>query len=204
MPTKNLITICIITIVSLFTMVMKDYILDPEHRGYFFNLAMAWAAVASLFALKAVYMEDLDILNHKVIILSGIWLLFFPNSAYLIVDPVLHVEDFLDLVTYIPSVILGIMVVIYSLNEVDKILETNFNETTSSAILAAILYITSFGVYLGLVGRWNSWDLFTQPVALLGWSASNLLNALPFSLLGTTVLAILYFFGKKILNPSLY
>jgi uncharacterized membrane protein len=95
------------------------------------------------------------------------------------------------------------MIVIYSLNEVDKILETNFNETVSSAILAAILYITSFGVYLGLVGRWNSWDLFTQPVALLSWSASNLLNALPFSLLGTTTLAILYFFGKKILNPSL-
>jgi uncharacterized membrane protein len=107
MPTKNLVTICIITIVSLFTMVMKDYILDPEHRGYFFNLAMAWAAIASLFALKAVYTKSLDILDHKVIILSGIWLLFFPNTAYLIVDPVLHVKNFLDMIVYTPSVILG-------------------------------------------------------------------------------------------------
>jgi len=182
-------------------MVMKDYILDPQHRGYFFNLAMAWVAVATLFALKT---TRHDILGPKQVFFIGLWLIFFPNVAYLIADPVLHVKNLVDLATYLPSVILGVTIVIYSLIEIEEILELHLNQLASSAVLALLLYTTSFGVYLGLIGRWNSWDLFTQPVALLSWSTNNLLNALPFSLVGTALLATLYFFGKKYLNPSHY
>lgn len=198
MPTKNLQTITLVHVISLLTMVTKDYVYGSSHTGYFFNLGMAWTPVVLLYLLKASPGKPL------AMIFFAAWLLFFPNAPYLIVDPFLHVKGALDLVVYIPSVILGVLIFVYSLKEIENMVSPYFSEEVVSGILAAIFYTTSFGLYLGLFGRWNSWDLFTQPIELLNWSFVNILNSAPFCLASIVGLAALYFYGKKILNPSLY
>ena len=36
------------------------------------------------------------------------------------------------------------------------------------ALVVGVLTVSSFGIYLGRVQRWNSWDVFLRPGALLG------------------------------------
>lgn len=204
MPTKNLLTINLVHIASLLTMAAKDYALGTSHTGYFFNLGMALTPVVLLYLLKVSYNHASDPIKPLIIFFFGTWLLFFPNAAYLILDPVLHVKNLLDLAVYFPSIILGIMIVVYCLKEIEDMLTPYFSEELVSLILAAIFYITSFGLYLGFFGRWNSWDLFTQPIQLISWSYGHILASAPFCLASVIGLAVIYFLGKKILNPSLY
>lgn len=202
MPTKNLLAIILVHVISLIAMEAKDYALGTSHTGYFFNLGMAWTPVALLYLLKVSYNHASGPIKPLIIFFFGTWLLFFPNATYLIVDPVLHVKSLLDLIVYAPSIILGIMIVVYSLKEIEDMFTPYFSEEVVSGILAAIFYTTSFGLYLGLFGRWNSWDLFTQPIQLLTWSYGHILTSAPFCLASIVGLAITYFLGKKILNPS--
>lgn len=204
MPTKNLLAINLVHIASLLTMVAKDYAIGTSHTGYFFNLGMALTPVVLLYLLKVSYNHASGPIKPLIIFFFGTWLLFFPNAVYLVIDPVLHVKNLLDLAVYFPSIILGIMIVVYCLKEIEDMLMPYFSEELVSVILATIFYITSFGLYLGLVGRWNSWDLFIQPVKLLSWAFANVLISAPFCLASIIGLAIIYFLGKKILNPSLY
>ena len=52
------------------------------------------------------------------------------------------------------------------------------------ALVVGVLAVSSFGIYLGRVQRWNSWDVFVRPGALLG-QLGDALHARP---IGLTVL----------------
>jgi uncharacterized membrane protein len=49
------------------------------------------------------------------------------------------------------------------------------------AMVVAVLALSSFGIYLGRVQRWNSWDVFIRPEALLG-EIANGFHAAPLAL----------------------
>ncbi len=46
------------------------------------------------------------------------------------------------------------------------------------ALVVAALALSSFGVYLGRVLRWNSWDVFVRPGSLLGAMSNGALHPL--------------------------
>src|SRR5919204_219728 len=46
------------------------------------------------------------------------------------------------------------------------------------AFVVGVLALSSFGIYLGRVQRWNSWDVFVRPGSLLGQIGSGLLDPL--------------------------
>jgi uncharacterized membrane protein len=74
--------------------------------------------------------------------------------------------------------------------------------------VAGILFVASFGVYLGRFHRWNSWDVLNNPIALGLEIFSKIMNpfdnykAWAITLLFTAVYSLLYFF-IKILPQSL-
>lgn len=203
MPVKTLSKLFFLTVLTIIAMNIKDYYLGVQHPGYYFNILMSLIPVALLSVLKAIYVRTCDLTHPGLLIVFGAWMIFFPNSAYLVIDPYLHVQNVVDAIAYLPSVILGTTIAISSFKEIDDIVSVGIDETVSSIILVTMFFISSFGLYLGLFGRWNSWDLFTQPVSLLAWSIDNLLISTPFCLVSTTSLAVGYFYGKKILNPSI-
>lgn len=204
MPIKTLAKLFCLTILAIVAMNLKDYFVGVQHPGYYFNILIAWMPIILLIILKVIYNATSDTGDPRFLLMFGAWLLFFPNSAYLILDPVLHIRNIVDLIAYIPSCILGVALAVSMFKELeDMIIVPNSDELTSNAILATIFYIISFGVYLGLFGRWNSWDLFTQPVQLISWAAANRLTSAPFCITATICLEVLYLAGKKYLNPSL-
>jgi uncharacterized membrane protein len=100
-----------------------------------------------------------------------LWLLFFPNAPYLATD-VLHLvsssPSFLwyDCLLFFFFGWIGLFLGLLSLFQIHQYLKFRLNYAFSEIIIFAICFISSFGVYLGRFERWNSWDVFINPLGL--------------------------------------
>jgi uncharacterized membrane protein len=131
------------------------------------NLFLAWIPyVISLYFIR----EDLPV--NKFIPLFIIWLLFFPNAPYLVTD-ILHVASSLPSLLWYDSILfflfgwIGLLLGILSLLHIHQFLKTHYNYLISELIVFGICFLSSFGIYLGRFERWNSWDLFINPLELI-------------------------------------
>ena len=138
------------------------------------------------------------------------WLLFFPNALYLITDLV-HLENqgdkvpvWFDVILLFTSSITGLLMAFISLYQVELFLRKSILQGHVNKLIAASLFLGSFGVYIGRFLRWNSWDILANPVSLLIEIAVRFTN--PFlhyrtwivTMLLTCLFCLLYFAAKKL------
>ena len=119
-------------------------------------------------------------LTSGVFIIGGIiWILFLPNAPYLVTD-IIHLGRnysaplLYDTFLVFTSAWVGLLLGLYSLSHIDKIIRLKYSNRTASIILALIILVTSFGMYLGRFLRFNSWDVISNPSLLF----SNIHNIL--------------------------
>lgn len=111
--------------------------------------------------------------------LIGAWLAFLPNAPYLITDLIwldgrastLKVYDATMFFTFATC---GLATGFVSLRWVQALVERRVGAWRSRLFVLAVLGLTGFGVYLGRFRRWNSWEIVTDPVALLRDIAARL------------------------------
>ena len=106
-----------------------------------------------------------------------IWLLFLPNSFYIITDFVhLSLSNsytfWYDLLLISSYSTLGFLLGIISLQDFEKSLSSKFNSIITSILLFSISILSGFGIYLGRILRYNSWDILKNPIDLF----TDLLN----------------------------
>ncbi|MES2411409.1 MAG: DUF1361 domain-containing protein [Bacteroidota bacterium] len=107
------------------------------------------------------------------------WLLFLPNSFYLLTDFV-HLHHNSDLQYLFDALLLacfsvaGFYAGISSMLHIHQLLEMKYTEKRSRQLIAIICYLASFGVYLGRILRFNSWDILSKPIDLF----ANILNSI--------------------------
>lgn len=129
------------------------------------NIFLAWIP----FFLSAYLRPAPGWKNH---LLLGGWLLFFPNALYIITD-LIHlaadtgVPKWFDAILIFSASAAGLLMAFVSLYRVEKFLQTFVKKKTANALVLFILFLGSFGVYLGRFLRWNSWDIISNPVPLL-------------------------------------
>jgi len=110
--------------------------------------------------------------SRKAIALSLLWLLVFPNAAYLVTD-IVHLRlipghrFWLDLVLLFGAGALGILLSLQSLREIERLYARWLHPRRLPLLSIAALIASGYGIYLGRVSRWNSWDPLLQPFALL-------------------------------------
>lgn len=140
--------------------------------GYFFliwNLFLAW--IPLLFSHRLVRKRATRIASWKVVVLLGLWLLFFPNAPYILTD-LFHLPNspnvpmWFDLVLILNFAWNGLIAGFVSLMEVQQFLRKRLSERISWLAVAASFLLSGFGVYLGRYERWNSWDILTHPFGL--------------------------------------
>ena len=108
----------------------------------------------------------------KQVIVFIAWILFFPNALYIVTD-LIHLEQetsvpkWYDAVLLFSSSAIGVIMAFVSLLRIEKLLVFKFNRHLVEFIVFAILFLGSFGVYLGRFLRWNSWDIVSNPLGLL-------------------------------------
>lgn len=100
-----------------------------------------------------------------------VWILFFPNSPYILTD-LFHLRSrnavpiWYDLVVILSYAWTGLFCGFISLLDIEKLLSDYFKKLTINIITVLFLFLTSFGVYLGRFLRWNSWDVLSNPFGL--------------------------------------
>ena len=113
--------------------------------------------------------------REQKIITSGmlfIWILFFPNAPYLLTD-LFHLRlrssapIWFDLILILSFAWTGLMYGFVSLLDIERLLENNFSKRVADISTVILLFLGSFGIYLGRYLRWNSWDIMQDPINLL-------------------------------------
>lgn len=100
------------------------------------------------------------------------WLAFFPNALYIVTD-LIHIDlespvpKWFDALLLFSSAVLGLILAFISLYRVEIFLSKTINRKLQAPLILLILFLGSFGVYLGRFLRWNSWDIVSNPSQLL-------------------------------------
>ncbi|MEM8567979.1 MAG: DUF1361 domain-containing protein [Bacteroidota bacterium] len=190
------------------TLIVLSYI-KSDNFTYFFlgwNLFLAWVPLA--FAM--IWRHRFQYGNPSKWKSGGIfclWLLFFPNAPYLITDLV-HLNNrfnpaiWADTLLLFSCALAGLMVGIYSLHIVHNLVLKSLNAIKSWLVIGVSLILTGYGIYLGRIQRWNSWDLFTNPVMLLTDTIYQLTNpqAIKMTIGFSVLLFLIYFIFKTMLS----
>lgn len=164
--------------------------------------------------ISSVLMVTLQIREHKAKLLGAlfIWLLFLPNSFYLLTD-FEHINRFptvpfwFDLILLSSFALTGMYAGLRSLVQIEKIICSHFSPKLKVPIIICILYLSGFGVYLGRYYRFNTWDVLQEPIELFNGFLKGVTttDAQNFTLGFGTFLLVLYFvtasLHSKINNP---
>jgi uncharacterized membrane protein len=113
---------------------------------------------------------------------GALWLLFLPNAPYLVTDlvhlrPRIGVPHWYDVLLFGAFALAGCVLGWASLEVVHRRVARALGAPGAAAVVAIVLFLTGFGVYLGRFLRWNSWDVVTRPVALAAEAAAALATA---------------------------
>lgn len=152
---------------------------------------------------------------HKLIaiFLGLLWLLFIPNAAYIITD-VRHILDICPansphnvclpnawmMMFYFTYAVLGWVAFVYLIRQMNDLVAKIWHKQAAIWFRVVIMPITALGLLLGLINRWNSWELFTTPISLFKTLLLYItdLNYFMNWLLFSVFLYILYWMGNLI------
>ena len=140
-----------------------------------------------------------------VIPMVAMWLLFFPNAPYIITD-IIHLhpsKDFgywYNLLIVISCVWNALVMGLLSLNDIQNVLTEKFGKLTAWIVSISSVFLGAFGIYLGRILRWNSWDLFFDTKCLVYDITDRIINPMSH---GRT-LGITLFYGMFLLIVYLF
>jgi uncharacterized membrane protein len=137
----------------------------------FGNLVLAWLGLVFGWLL-ATYLAKNSWLGWRSIGLTLLWLAFLPNTWYVLTDflhvqPTGEVSEIYDIVLIGTLVINGFILGLTSLYLVHREILKRVSENISLLIVAGVILLSSFAIYLGRNLRWNSWDVIANPSGVI-------------------------------------
>ncbi|MGZ3932550.1 MAG: DUF1361 domain-containing protein [Bacteroidia bacterium] len=145
------------------------------------------------------YLKKQDLLLMRHWPLLAVWLLFIPNSPYLLTDLFhLHAREgvplWLDLILVISFALIGLVIFYRSLIDIFQLLKKQVADYWLRLMVPFTLWLIAFGLYLGRYGRFNSWDVMQHPFRLAKRSAGILLHkdAIAFTCIFSVFLWLVY------------
>lgn len=159
----------IVMILFCFSLSLFRYYIS-ETKVFLFlnwNLFLAWipffiSSFLVIFKIRS---------KLSLVVAITVWILFFPNSPYILTD-LFHLRNrnsipiWYDLVVILSYAWTGLFCGFVSLLDIEKLLSDYCRRSVINIMTISFLFITSFGVYLGRFLRWNSWDILSNPFGL--------------------------------------
>jgi len=137
------------------------------------------------YALSTLAIIKPELRQNKIMIISMLaaWILFFPNAPYILTDLFhLRIESsmpiWFDLILILSFAWTGLLFGFLSLWDIEQVLKKSLNRTWISIISVGLLFLGSFGIYVGRYLRWNSWDIIREPFSVLFEIGDTLKNPL--------------------------
>lgn len=144
---------------------------DTTYSYLIWNLFLAWLPL--LFSMRLIMVLRNKLWSSwEALGLSILWVLFLPNSFYMISD-FIHIQEFqhtdivADALMFTSFIFTGVVLGFSSLYLVHLELKKRFTARMSAFWVALTLLASSIAIYIGRDLRWNSWDVVTNPGGLL-------------------------------------
>ena len=149
------------------------------------NLFLAWLPVLFSFLMDVAADQKTWRRSWKAVFILGtgvLWLLFYPNAAYLITDLIHPVAQYrkppdismkndmmfwVHILSFFLAAVIGILLSYFSLYTVHRLVQRSYGKVTGWIFAICIMLLSSFGIYVGRFIRWNSWDMITHPLYLV-------------------------------------
>jgi uncharacterized membrane protein len=174
-----------LAILSLFVLAMivfrVFYTGSSEHVGIAWNLLLAWIPFA--LALVVYDRSRSNVLTPTLAAVGVLWLLFLPNAPYIVTD-LKHIGRGGDVLVLYDVLLLsaaawtGLLLGLTSLFLMHAVARRLVGAVSAWVLVVGALTLSSFGIYLGRVQRWNSWDVFVRPGSRFGDIANGALHPL--------------------------
>ncbi len=189
---------------------------DYQLLTVFWNIFLALLPMVFYMLLKSYWLKTgFGKLNQKAAAAAifVFWLIFFPNSAYIITDarhllnycPIdslnkVCAENAWMIMVFFTYSSFGWVCFYYSLKAMSELANKIFGRLKPYFFVSLIMPIVSLGVLVGLLNRFNSWDAFIFPLLFLRTLSGYFLNFYYFIdwVIFTIFLYLLYFAGDVI------
>lgn len=148
----------------------------------------------------------------------GLWILFVPNTAYIITDARhlstlcqassnyrVCIEDAWYIPFFFTYALIGWIGYVVIIGQMKNFIKKIFGRIWGNAFVLGLVPLISIGVMLGLLDRWNSWELFIMPKAVLKnvWLYFTEPAYLLDFVMYTILLYGLYYLGELVLNKDI-
>ena len=143
-----------------------------HHVFLVWNLFLAWVPMVCAVAAYVLYARKSVVSYLAILPCAGIWLLFFPNAPYVMTD-LIHLQPFDETLIWFDLVMIlffgwtALFLGFASLYLMQDLVSRTLGNFAGWLFVFATFGLSGFGVYLGRIRGWNSWDVFYHPGSLL-------------------------------------
>ncbi len=186
-----------LVIASFVSEILFAYSAIHEHSLEFdyltWNLLLAWLPLIFVSRLNLV-LKRKPWSSWEALALSLLWLVFLPNSFYMISD-FIHLQDVsaanvnYDAIMLAAFIFTGVVLGFTSLFLVHLHLRQRLSALSSGLWIGLTMFICSVAIYFGRDLRWNSWNVLTNPGGLLFDISNRLLHITSYPDMVTTIIA---------------
>ncbi len=153
---------------------------DFRYYFLFWNLALAWIPLGFALWLRQ-RLRATAWVSPGNILLTLLWLGFLPNSFYMLSD-LIHLTNTGEISVLFDAVLLfsfifnGFVSGFMSLYILHSALIKRIRASIAHGIVATIILLCSFAIYLGRSLNWNTWDIIDRPAGLLFDVSERIIN----------------------------
>lgn len=182
---RRIAIVASLALLTLFALTMlaarMAYAGTADHANLAWNLFLAWIPFALSLVIYARARAGAPL--RVLVPLGVLWLVVFPNAPYLVTDlkhlgPGGQVPVLYDVLLLSTAAWTGLLLGLTSLFLIHAVARRLVGAVNAWALVVVVLALSSFGIYLGRVQRWNSWDVIVHPEALVGQIGGGLLDPL--------------------------
>ncbi|NJM79771.1 MAG: DUF1361 domain-containing protein [Flavobacterium sp.] len=198
---SNKKTNTLLLFLSIYCVLLLLFRAKISHSIFYFFLVWNLFLGAVPYLILVFVKEKIQLLENgktRVIVFFS-WLLFLPNSFYILTDFV-HLQKgnpdlfWFDLILLFSFSSLGFLFGLLSIKEFKNCFSLFYTNKTVVITIPIICLLSGFGIYLGRFLRFNSWHILTNPFQLFLNSLETIftLEAILFSVLYGSFIFITY------------
>ncbi|MBK9300801.1 MAG: DUF1361 domain-containing protein [Bacteroidetes bacterium] len=167
----ELLLLLTFTIIFCITLTLMRIAFTGSLMYIFLNWNL-FLAMIPCFISSYLLHNSININRYVMGLLAATWLLFFPNAPYILTD-LFHLNErngmpkWFDLIMLLSFSWAGLLLGFISLFHIEQLLLKKCSAVKTQVLIITMLFMASFGVYLGRFLRWNSWDIITTPHLIL-------------------------------------
>lgn len=155
-----------------------------SYRYWFllWNLVLAWVPPVLALLLES-RLKTVRWVSGWNVVLSLLWLLFLPNSFYVLSD-LIHLHStgevglLYDAVLFCSFIFNAFIAGYLSVYIVHRALARRMLARQARAIILSAFLLCGYAIYLGRAMRWNTWDVFLHPAGILFDTSEAILHPL--------------------------